>query len=229
MRPRLRLPVVAIAAGWLLAAGILGAQVPAAQPHSAESTAATADAALSGRRLVEALRRGGYVLYLRHTSTDFSQNDRAMTGYADCATQRNLTDAGRAEAREIGAALAALAIPVGPVLASPYCRTMETGRLVFGDATPAPAARGGPAQTDNADRYAELRVLFSTPLVPGTNLAIASHGNPFVAVAGPPYLAEGEMAVVLPEGNGRFSVAARIRRTDWPALIAQARTVAGAR
>ena len=35
-----------------------------------------------------------------------------MTSYEDCATQRNLTDAGRAEARAIGAALRELGIPV---------------------------------------------------------------------------------------------------------------------
>ena len=46
----------------------------------------------------------------------------------------------------------------------------------------------------------------------GQNLVISSHGNPFHA--GPPYLAEGEMAVVKPEGD-RFSVLARIRLSDW--------------
>jgi hypothetical protein len=44
--------------------------------------------------MVEALRQGGYLLYMRHASTDFSQNDSAMTSYEDCATQRNLTDKG---------------------------------------------------------------------------------------------------------------------------------------
>ena len=44
---------------------------------------------------------------------------------------------------------------------------------------------------------------------------ISSHANPFYAVAGAPYLAEGEIAVVRPEGNGRFTLIARIRPTDW--------------
>src|SRR5882724_6547553 len=55
--------------------------------------------------LLAKLRQGGYVLFLRHTSTDFSQNDQKMTGYEDCATQRNLTDKGRDEARALGAAI----------------------------------------------------------------------------------------------------------------------------
>lgn len=172
---------------------------------------------LEGAALVAALRQGGYVLYLRHTSTDFSQNDQNMKSYEDCASQRNLTDAGRAEARAIAAGLRELKIPVGPVLASPYCRTMESGRLAFGSATASNAVRGGPASADG-ERYAELRKLLSTPVAKGSNVAIASHGNPFIAVAGPPYLAEGEIAVVEPQGNGTFRIVARVTKTGWSEL-----------
>jgi hypothetical protein len=159
------------------------------------------------------LREGGYVLYFRHTSTDFSQNDSRMTSFEDCASQRNLTDRGRDEARAIGEHVRRLKIPVGEVLASPFCRTMETARLAFGKATATGDARGGPA-SDEAGRYAALRKLLSTRIPKGQNLVISSHGNPFYALAGPPYLAEGEMAVVRPEGE-RFNVIARIRLTDW--------------
>ena len=113
-----------------------------------------------------------------------------------------------------------LSIPVGPVLASPFCRTMETARLVFGNPQASTAVRGGPARPEDPERYAALRKLLSTRVPAGSNLAIASHGNPFHDVAGPPYLAEGEMAVVTPEGNGAFRIVARIRKDDWPALAA---------
>jgi len=141
-----------------------------------------------------------------------------MTDYANCAQQRNLTDAGREEARSIAAALRDLRIPVGPVLASPYCRTMETGRLVFGSATASNAVRGGPASTDNTQRYAGLVALLSTPVAKGSNLAIASHGNPFRAVTTASYLAEGEMAVIEPQGKGKFRIVARVTKTGWAAL-----------
>jgi phosphohistidine phosphatase SixA len=163
--------------------------------------------------LLSRLREGGYVLYLRHTSTDFSQNDSRMTSFEDCASQRNLTDRGRDEARAIGEHVKRLKIPVGEVLASPFCRTLETARLAFGKAMATKEARGGPA-SDEAGRYAALRKLLSTKIPEGKNLVISSHGNPFYALAGPPYLAEGEIAVVKPEGE-RFSVVARIRLTDW--------------
>ena len=164
--------------------------------------------------LFEQLREGGYVLYLRHASTDFSQNDSRMTSYEDCKTQRNLTDHGREEARMLGEHIKRLEIPIGEVLASPFCRTMETARLAFGKATATNQVRGGPASND-AGRYDALRKLLSSKVPKGENRVISSHGNPFYALAGAPYLAEGEMAVVRPQGDGRFSVIARIRLTDW--------------
>jgi hypothetical protein len=141
-----------------------------------------------------------------------------MTSYDDCTKQRNLTEQGRVEARAIGAAIAKLQIPIGDVLASPFCRTRETARLIFGRETPSLAVRGGPAATENADRYTDLRKLLSTPVPRGVNLAIASHGNPFRAVAGTPYLAEGEAAVIEPRGKDGFRIVARITKDGWAAL-----------
>jgi phosphohistidine phosphatase SixA len=174
---------------------------------------------LSGATLLAALRGGGLIVYFRHTSTDFGQNDEQMTGYEDCARQRNLTDRGRAEAQRIGDAIKRLAIPVGDVLASPFCRTMETARLIFGRATATAAVRGGPAQADSPERYAELRKLLSTPPPSGVDLAIVSHGNPFAAVAGTPHLAEGEAAVIRPTDGSGFVVVARIPKDGWAALV----------
>lgn len=173
------------------------------------TTLAAADPAL-----VQKLREGGYVLYMRHASTDFSQNDARMTSYEDCDNQRNLTEKGREEARQIGAHVRRLGIPIGDVLASPYCRTMETARLAFGKARASNDVRGGPV---DATRYDALKKLLSTDVRKGENRVISSHGNPFQAIAGSPYLAEGEIAVVRPEGSG-FSVIARIRPEDWPDL-----------
>jgi broad specificity phosphatase PhoE len=175
---------------------------------------------LKGAALVAALRGGGYVLYFRHTATDFGQNDERMTGYEDCATQRNLIDKGRADARAIGAALRTLAIPVGEVLASPFCRTMETAKLIFGHATASPAVRGGPAQPESPERYAALRNLLAAPVPNATNRAIVSHGNPFRAVGGGTYLAEGEAAVIEPRGTDGFRIVARVPVEAWRALEA---------
>jgi hypothetical protein len=95
---------------------------------------------------------------------------------------------------------------------------METAMLAFGRAEKSAEARAGPASPVSEDRYAPLRALLSAPVKPGANTAIASHGNPFYAVAGPPYLAEGEAAVVAPAADGGFTVIAKITKEGWRAL-----------
>jgi phosphohistidine phosphatase SixA len=189
-----------------------------AAPAMAERSSSPHPAhALEGAALVRALRAGGFTLYFRHTATDFSQDDRAMTTYGECARQRNLSEAGREQARRIGEAIRGLGLPVGEVIASPFCRTMETGRLMFGRAEPSTVVRGYEGTSPaNAD-YARLVALLASPPAPGTLRMITSHGNPFRAVAGPPHLGEGEAAVLKPAGAG-FVVVARIRPGDWAGL-----------
>jgi len=186
---------VAVALATLLFYVPLWAQTPAPDPAARSSLPSRP---LPPAELLSELRRGGYVLYFRHVSTDFSQNDERMKSFEDCAHQRNLTEKGRAEARAVGAAIRQLGIPFGRVLASPFCRTVDTATLVFGRVEKMPEVRGGPAAPANADRYAALRRILAAPVPGGTNLAVVGHGNPFISVAGPPYLAEGEAAVVDP-------------------------------
>jgi len=186
----------------------------------AEPALAAADEdALAGSALVDALKAGGLIIYFRHGATDFGENDIGMTDYADCANQRNLTDGGRADARAIGDAIRRLALPIGDVLASPFCRTMETAGLIFGRAVAAPAVLGGPAAAA-PERYAGLRQLLSTPPPPGFDLAVVGHGNPFKAITNVPYLAEGEAAVLRPLGAAGFHLVARIPKDGWDSLAA---------
>jgi phosphohistidine phosphatase SixA len=173
-------------------------------------------------QLLTELRKGGYILYFRHAATDFSRNDERMKSYEDCANQRNLIDRGRSDARAVAAAIRHLSIPVERVLASPFCRTVETAQLLFGRAERMQEVRGGPSAPAGSERYAALRKILATPIPAGANLAVVSHGNPFYSVAGPPYLAEGEAAVIRPLGAD-FRVVARIRADGWDALASAAR------
>ena len=104
------------------------------------------------------------------------------------------------------------------MLASPRCRTMETALLAFGKPEPSSEVRAGPASPGSEDRYAPLRALLSTPVRPGVNVVVASHGNPFYATAGAPYLAEGEAAVIKPLGKD-FEIVARVKHDAWRRLI----------
>src|SRR2546430_9601808 len=129
-------------------------------------------------QLLAELLKGGYILYFRHAATDFSQNDAGMKSYEDCANQRNLIDRGRSDARAAAAAIRNLGIPVERVLASPFCRTVETAQLLFGRAEKMEEVRGGPSAPADAERYAALRRILATPVHGGRDLAIVSHGNP---------------------------------------------------
>jgi broad specificity phosphatase PhoE len=78
------------------------------------------------------LRRGGLVLLMRHAETEGGLGDPQGFRLDDCATQRNLSAAGREHARRVGARLRAERVPVAQVLTSPWCRCRETASLAFG-------------------------------------------------------------------------------------------------
>ena len=80
----------------------------------------------------DALASGGHTLVLRHATTDPGVGDPPGFRPGDCATQRNLSADGRAQARAIGERLASRGVAVAAVLSSRWCRCLDTARLAFG-------------------------------------------------------------------------------------------------
>ena len=80
------------------------------------------------------LRQGGLVLLMRHGATEPGLGDPAGFRLDDCRTQRNLSAAGREDARRAGARLRAEGVPIASVFTSPWCRCRETATLAFGRA-----------------------------------------------------------------------------------------------
>ena len=112
--------------GALAGAGAgLGAWVGAQTPPEAST-----DVLRSIRQLQQA-RQGG-VLLVRHASTEPGLGDPPGFVLSQCQTQRNLSDAGRAQARALGAWFARHALPVQAVLSSQWCRCLDTAQLAFG-------------------------------------------------------------------------------------------------
>jgi phosphohistidine phosphatase SixA len=172
---------------------------------------------LVGSELVEALRDGGHVLYLRHTETPEDGTDQPGS-LGDCGRQRALNDAGRADARALGEAVRELGVPVGEVLASPYCRTVETAELAFGRATqedglltPTPDTR---ARTTQA-----LRKLLSTEPPEGDNTVLVGHltNLRLLSTATPD---EGETVVLRPDGED-FLLVGSVPPQGWQRLAAR--------
>ena len=66
--------------------------------------AAAGPASLSGRDLTTALQRGGYVILMRHASSPTAPPDPAQADADNLHHERQLDEAGRASAREMGEA-----------------------------------------------------------------------------------------------------------------------------
>jgi phosphohistidine phosphatase SixA len=78
----------------------------------------------------------GTVLFMRHAlAPGFGDPD--YFSIKDCNTQRNLDETGRAQARAIGAKLAAADIKFSAIYSSYWCRCLETAQLLgLGAVTP---------------------------------------------------------------------------------------------
>ncbi len=156
------------------------------------------------------LKQGGQVVLIRHALTDPGVGDPPGFSIDDCRTQRNLSETGRAEARRLGAVLRERGIPVERVLSSPWCRCLETARLVFG-VDPQQDAMLANLFTHGQHRerqLAQFRALMATAPTKG-NLMLVTHGATTQAFTGISP-ATAEMVIVTPEGSGGYRVAGRI-------------------
>ena len=107
------------------------AQAQAASPHAQ---------ALHGDALVKALRQGGYVIVMRHTSSPREVPDKKTANADNVKPERQLDEEGRTTATAMGKALRELKIPIGEVLTSPTYRALETVKY---------AQLGTPSRTPN--------------------------------------------------------------------------------
>jgi Histidine phosphatase superfamily (branch 1) len=78
------------------------------------------------------LRAGACVVMLRHAQTDPGVGDPPGFDLAQCRTQRNLSEEGRAQARRIGAWFNARQLKPRAVQSSAWCRCKDTADLAFG-------------------------------------------------------------------------------------------------
>ena len=164
--------------------------------------------------IIRSLQTGGLTLLMRHARSDAAVTQRELL--RSCATQRNLTVAGREQARMIGRAIRALRIPVGQVRASPLCRTRDTARLAFGRATvDRMLVNTGILGTlaDDARRGRALRAVVRRPPQKGQNAVLVTHTPNIAAASGEEGVDEGEILVL---GRGG-RIVGRVKAEEWPA------------
>ena len=131
------------------------------------------------------LKKGGYVILMRNSAVDEGLGDPKGYKVNDCATQLNLTDKGRAEAKKIGDEFKKRKIPIKQVFTSAFCRAKETAQLAFGKADVWEALN---SFYDKPDRKSEqtrlLHQRLESPPTDGTNLVLVTHGYNIVSAVG---------------------------------------------
>ncbi|PZU99866.1 MAG: hypothetical protein DCE90_00800 [Pseudanabaena sp.] len=165
--------------------------------------------------LANDLRKGGYVIFFRHTTTDRTQKDLNLN-FENCANQRNLNQKGREEAQAIGIAFKRLKIPVGTVLASPFCRTLETAQIAFGKSTRSEDLISIAHERKKSLELAQsLTKLIKTMPSDATNTILVGHGvNLDIALE--LNLKEGGAAIFKPKTNRSFALVAQIQDVkEW--------------
>ena len=88
-----------------------------------------AAAAADQAEIIDRLKAGGHIPMIRHALAP-GNGDPPNFKIGDCATQRNLDDTGRNQARSIGVWLRNNGISSARVYSSQWCRCLETARLL---------------------------------------------------------------------------------------------------
>ncbi|MCW5749524.1 MAG: histidine phosphatase family protein [Alphaproteobacteria bacterium] len=171
---------------------------------------AAARAEMSRDDLWEELRAGRAVAMIRHALAPGTGDPPALR-IGDCASQRNLSDRGRADAGRLGDLFRANGIASAEVLSSRWCRSAETARLLglgpvretemldslFGRSAEAPAR--------NAALLAHLE-----RTLPGAVQVLVTHQANINAFVDGPFAREGEIFVVRPAARASERLLGRI-------------------
>ncbi len=204
----MRIPTSWITIASALGLLLFGTAVPHSQPASAQS-------------LVTSLKKGGYVLVMRHARSPGNVPDKQTANADNVKMERQLDEAGRRTSTAMGQAFRDLKIPVGEVLSSPTYRALETVKLAqlpnaqrhteLGD--------GGQSMQGASDPQTQWLRERANRLPKGTNTIIVTH-SPNISSAFPDVgtVAEGEAVVVGPDEKGQPRVVGRIKIEEWPGM-----------
>lgn len=177
---------------------------------------------LHGEAQVKALRQGGYVIVMRHTSSPREAPGKGTANADNVKLERQLDETGRATAIAMGKAIHELKIPIGEVLTSPTYRALETVRYAqLGNPQPQ-AELGDNGQSMQGGTGAQAAWLRKkvTEFPKGANTIMVTH-LPNLRGAFPQLTdaEDGEALVFGPDGKGGATIVGRIKIEEWPAMI----------
>jgi broad specificity phosphatase PhoE len=158
-----------------------------------------------------ALAAGGCALLLRHAQTVAGIGDPPGFQLGDCSTQRNLSEAGRAQARRFGERLRERGVRIDEVRSSQWCRCLDTARLAFPGL---PVQPFEPLNSFFDDRRTEPQQTAAVRRflagLGARNVALVTHQVNISALVGE-FAAMGDALVVQPTAQAALRLAGRLR------------------
>ncbi|MEX2629962.1 MAG: histidine phosphatase family protein [Tistlia sp.] len=185
----------------VLIAALLVASLASATPEAGQEA------------LWRALAGGVHLVLLRHAEAP-GTGDPAGFQIDDCATQRNLDEAGRAQARRIGARFRDQGIERARVFTSRWCRSRETAELLgLG-----PVEELAPLDSFFGERASEAArseatLAFLAGLPAGAPVVLVTHQVNITALTGV-FPRSGEAVVARLEPDGDLAVVGRLAPPD---------------
>jgi broad specificity phosphatase PhoE len=163
---------------------------------------ATASGARADAQAWERLRKGVYVILMRHAATEPGLGDPAGFRIGECSTQRNLSEAGRDHARRVGQRFEAERVLIARVYTSPWCRCRDTAMLAFGraeDWAPLASFFDFPHHEAEYTERVRKRIGQYGRKSPGGNVVMVTH-NVNIAALSRHSVATGEMVLMRADG-----------------------------
>ncbi|PHP68872.1 histidine phosphatase family protein [Zhengella mangrovi] len=155
------------------------------------------------------LRQSGVVALMRHATAP-GTGDPYEFKIGDCSTQRNLSDAGRDEARQAGQRLRKAGISFSIVGSSQWCRTRETARLLnVGAVKDMPELNSFFADPSNAEEQTRLTLARIADMPLDAPAMLVTHQVNITALTGV-IPQQGEIVVARPNDHGTLDVVGKI-------------------
>ncbi len=175
------------------------------------------------RAIAAALKRGGYVIYMRHGRTRYEQAERerdnrksGVFDLAKCETQRQLSDFGRTELQFIGDQFRRARLPLDRAYTSRYCRAIESAAYFVDNATTTQKLSNEAEVRLNPENKPRTLAFFAEKPAPGKNHFMMAHGGIFWEATG--FVIQEAHTVVLDPNDLKILVA-RIAPNDWAAIV----------
>lgn len=152
------------------------------------------------------LKEPGHVAILRHALAP-GTDDPPGFRLEDCATQRNLNETGRQQARALGERIRAAGVEVDQIYSSQWCRCLETAELMaVGEVKPLPDLNSvyGRHRVHEAQRTANMRA-FLKRLDPNNSTVLVTHFANIYALTRQSASSGGGVVLRVDE-EGRFAV-----------------------